>query len=136
MAGDEAAALRNYLQVTPPMEHGLVRNWEDMKYLWDYTFFKKFRVDPAGPKVLLTEPPMNLRANRQRMCQLCLRSMGVRRYSGSADALCARYVLLPPFSPSSSFLPRPSACVTGFRRRHFRCSLTFGCHGDAGGPAQ
>jgi hypothetical protein len=28
MARDEAAALRNYLQVTQPMGHGTVRNWE------------------------------------------------------------------------------------------------------------
>ncbi|KAH9954364.1 hypothetical protein BGW80DRAFT_1476665 [Lactifluus volemus] len=78
MAGDEAAALRNYLQVTQPMEHGLVRNWEDMKYLWDYTFFEKLRVDPAGRKDL-TEPPMNPRANRQRM-RLDIAGWDVTRY--------------------------------------------------------
>jgi actin-related protein 2 len=33
MVGDEAAALRNYLQISQPMEHGVVRNWEDMKHL-------------------------------------------------------------------------------------------------------
>jgi actin-related protein len=42
------------------METGIIRHWEDMEYLWDYTFFEKLRVDPVGRKALLTEPPMNI----------------------------------------------------------------------------
>jgi actin-related protein 2 len=76
MVGDEAAANRNYLQVTQPMEHGIVRNWEDMRHLWDYTFDEKLKVDVRGRKVLLTEPPMNPKANRQRMCQVMFEDYG------------------------------------------------------------
>ena len=106
MVGDEAAALRNYLQITQPMEHGIVRNWEDMKYLWDYTFTEKLRVDPAGRKVLLTEPPMNPRANRQRMCQVMFEEYGFQGVyvaiqavltlyaQGKVFLLCVRFLLL------------------------------------------
>jgi actin-related protein 2 len=76
MVGDEAASNRNYLQVTQPMEHGIVRNWDDMKHLWDYTFYEKMLVDPRGRKVLLTEPPMNPKANRQKMCQVMFEEYG------------------------------------------------------------
>ena len=76
MVGDEAAENRNYLQVTQPMEHGIVRNWEDMKHLWDYTFDEKLRVDPRGRKVLLTEPPMNPKQNRVKMCQVMFEDYG------------------------------------------------------------
>lgn len=76
MVGDEAAENRNYLQVTQPMEHGIVRNWEDMKHLWDYTFDEKLKVDPRGRKILLTEPPMNPKTNRQRMCQVMFEEYG------------------------------------------------------------
>jgi len=76
MIGDEAAQNRNYLQVTQPMEHGIVKNWEDMKHLWDYTFDEKLKVDPRGRKVLLTEPPMNPKANRQKMCQVMFEEYG------------------------------------------------------------
>ncbi|KAJ3006996.1 hypothetical protein NUW54_g3723 [Trametes sanguinea] len=55
MIGDEAAENRNYLQVTQPMEHGIVRNWEDMKLLWDYTFEEKLHVDTQGRKVMFEE---------------------------------------------------------------------------------
>jgi actin-related protein 2 len=76
MVGDEAAENRNFLQVTQPMEHGIVRNWEDMKLLWNYTFDEKMKVDPRGRKVLLTEPPMNPKANRQKMCEVMFEEYG------------------------------------------------------------
>lgn len=76
MVGDEAAGNRNYLQITQPMEHGIVKNWDDMKHLWNYTFDEKLKVDPRGRKVLLTEPPMNPRVNRQKMCQVMFEEYG------------------------------------------------------------
>ncbi|KAK7685752.1 Arp2/3 complex subunit, actin nucleation center [Cerrena zonata] len=76
MFGDEAAENRNYLQVTQPMEHGIIRNWDDMKLLWNYTFDEKLQVNTQGRKVLLTEPPMNPKANRQRMCQVMIEEYG------------------------------------------------------------
>ena len=91
MVGDEAAALRNYLQITQPMEHGIVRNWEDMKHLWDYTFSEKLRVDPAGRKVLLTEPPMNPKANRQRMCQVMFEEYGFQGVYVATQAVLTLY---------------------------------------------
>jgi len=101
MVGDEAAALRNYLQITQPMEHGIVRNWEDMKHLWDYTFAEKLRVDPRGRKVLLTEPPMNPRANRQRMCQVMFEEYGFQGVYVAIQAVLTLYAqgALSPFSP-------------------------------------
>ena len=48
------------LEVNYPMENGMVRNWEDMLHVWDYTFGpEKLNINPAECKVLLTEPPMN-----------------------------------------------------------------------------
>lgn len=54
MVGDEASALRSLLEVTYPMENGVVRNWEDMCHVWDYTFGeKKMDLDPTQTKVSL-----------------------------------------------------------------------------------
>jgi actin-related protein 2 len=57
------------LEVNYPMDNGIVRNWEDMKHVWDYTFYEKLKIDPKQSKVLLTEPPMNPMRNRERMIQ-------------------------------------------------------------------
>ncbi|KIK11511.1 hypothetical protein PISMIDRAFT_19454 [Pisolithus microcarpus 441] len=47
-----------------------------MKHLWDYTFDAKLKVDPRRRKVLLTEPPTNLKANRQQMVQVMFEEYG------------------------------------------------------------
>ena len=52
------------------MENGIVRRWDDMEHLWDYTFAEKLQIDPTGRKILLTEPPMNPLKNRERMCEV------------------------------------------------------------------
>lgn len=52
------------------MENGIVKRWDDMQHLWDYTFYEKMQVDPTGRKILLTEPPMNPLKNREQMCEV------------------------------------------------------------------
>lgn len=49
--GDEASLLRSMLEVNYPMENGIVRNWDDMKHIWDFTFNEKFKIDPKRSKV-------------------------------------------------------------------------------------
>ena len=52
MVGDEASKLRSMLEVSYPMENGMVRNWEDMCHVWDYTFGReKLDINPAECKV-------------------------------------------------------------------------------------
>ncbi|RMZ75532.1 hypothetical protein DV738_g5434, partial [Chaetothyriales sp. CBS 135597] len=70
MCGDEAAAARSQLQISYPMENGIVKKWEDMIHLWDFTFNEKLRIDPTGRKILLTEPPMNPLRNREQMAEV------------------------------------------------------------------
>lgn len=71
MVGDEASKLRAMLECSYPMENGIVRNWEDMCNVWDYTFGpKKMNIDPTNTKILLTEPPMNPLRNREKMIEV------------------------------------------------------------------
>lgn len=44
MCGDEAAAVRQTLEIQYPVENGIVRNWDDMEHLWNYTFYEKMQV--------------------------------------------------------------------------------------------
>ncbi|XP_022241514.1 actin-related protein 2 isoform X1 [Limulus polyphemus] len=71
MVGDEASKLRSMLEVEYPMENGIVRNWDDMCHVWDYTFGpQKMNLNPRECKVLLTEPPMNPVKNREKMIEV------------------------------------------------------------------
>ena len=51
MVGDEASQLCSMLEVNYPMENGIVRNWDDMKHVWNYTFHKKLKIDTENTKV-------------------------------------------------------------------------------------
>eukprot|EP01047_Picozoa_sp_COSAG01_P085991 COSAG01_NODE_19139_length_1028_cov_1.541442_1_plen_87_part_10 len=69
MVGEEAAAVRQMLDIKYPLSEGVVKNWEDMEILWDYTFGEKLHIDPPACKILLTEAPRNPIKNRQKFCE-------------------------------------------------------------------
>jgi len=76
MVGDEASKLRTMLEVTYPLDNGIVRNWEDAIHVWNYTFFEKLKINPKDTKILLTEPPMNPKENREKMVQVMFETYG------------------------------------------------------------
>ena len=52
MVGDEASKLRSMLECVYPMDNGIVRSWEDMMHVWDYTFGEtKMNINPKECKV-------------------------------------------------------------------------------------
>lgn len=77
MVGEEASQLRSMLELSYPMENGMVRNWEEMCHIWDYTFGEsKLNLDPTECKVLLTEPPMNPTKNREKLVEVMFEKYG------------------------------------------------------------
>jgi len=91
MVGDEASDLRSFLQMTYPLENGIVRNWEDMRHLWNYTFDEKLKIDPRDSKILLTEPPMNPKVNREKMAQVMFEEYGFQSLYISIQAVLTLY---------------------------------------------
>lgn len=76
MVGNEASKLRSLLEISYPIENGVVRNWDDMCHVWDHTFNDRMHIDPTECKIMLTEPPMNPINNRVKMFETMFERYG------------------------------------------------------------
>jgi len=89
--GDEAQVRRGILTLRYPIEHGIVTNWEDMEKIWHYAFYSDLRVNPEDHAVMLTEAPLNPKANRERMTQMMFETFNVSSVYVSIQAVLALY---------------------------------------------
>ena len=64
------------MQVSYPISNGIVQNWDDMYHVWEHTFSSELKVDPTDSRILLTDPPLNPRSNRERLFQTMFERYG------------------------------------------------------------
>jgi actin-related protein len=68
--GYKAKEKLHALNIKYPIENGFITNWDDMVKIWHHTFYNELHVAPEEYPVLLTEPPLNPKANREKMTQI------------------------------------------------------------------
>jgi len=91
MVGDECAKYRHMLETSYPVENGIVKDWVGMKYLYDYTFYERMKIEPKNHKILLTEPPLNPRENQAKMLQAMFEVYGFQAAKVNIQAMLVLY---------------------------------------------
>ncbi|KRY08979.1 Actin-related protein 2 [Trichinella patagoniensis] len=92
MIGSKCAAVRHMLDLSYPMDNGIVRNWDDMDLVWDYTFGPEcLNLQPSECKLLLTEAPLNPIKNREKMFEVMFEKFGFHSVYVAVQAVLTLY---------------------------------------------
>jgi len=67
--GNEARTKRSLLSLKYPIQHGIVRNWDNLEILYNHAF-QELSVNPAEYALLITEPLLNPKSNSELYTQL------------------------------------------------------------------
>ncbi len=67
---------KGVIKLSYPIEHGVVKDWNDMEAIYRY-IFEELKVNPKEHPVLLTEAPLNPLNNRIHTAELFFETFGV-----------------------------------------------------------
>ncbi|EDW91875.2 actin-like protein 53D [Drosophila yakuba] len=88
--GEAAARKRGILTLKYPIEHGMVKNWDEMEMVWKHTY-ELLRADPMDLPALLTEAPLNPKKNREKMTEIMFEHFQVPAFYVAVQAVLSLY---------------------------------------------
>ena len=89
--GDESIENSPFLLQKYPVEHGIVRNWDDVEKIWEYAFKNKLKVESSEHPVLQTEAPMNPKPTREKMIQLMFETFNIPSFYVGIQGILSLY---------------------------------------------
>lgn len=89
--GYKAIELSDKLNLSLPIEWGLINNWNDMEQIWNYIFKDELKQPSKNATVLLTEPSLNPTENREKTTQIMFENFEVSKFYLCIQSTLALY---------------------------------------------
>ena len=89
--GDEAKEKKGVLKLECPIQRGLIQNWDDMEKVWNHTIYQEMKTTPEEQAILLSEPPLNPKENREKTTEIMFEAFHVPSLYLGIQAVLALY---------------------------------------------
>lgn len=89
--GKEALSKKQVLNLTEPIQHGLIVELDDMFNIWNHLMNNELRVSPEDHKIFMTEPPKNPKANRTALTKKMFEEFHVNKFYLQNQAVLSLY---------------------------------------------
>lgn len=88
--GESAEKFKGILKLNYPIEHGVVKNWDNMEAIWQH-IFDELKVSAKEHPILLTEAPLNPYKNRIKMADLFFEKFSAPKLFFQQQAVLSLY---------------------------------------------
>ena len=89
LIGEEALKRKDTLELKYPIENGLVSNWDHWEKIIHYAFYEVLKVAPEEHPVLISEPALNPKPNREKITQIMFETFNVPSFFLLSDGVLA-----------------------------------------------
>ncbi|NXJ84266.1 ACTL9 protein, partial [Trogon melanurus] len=72
----EEALLHPDVEITEPIQNGVIINWDEVETLWQHLFDHELQVPAEEYALLITEPPLSPTTHREKMMEIVFESLG------------------------------------------------------------
>lgn len=75
--GEEPLKRRDLYDIKFPIQRGIIEDWDNMEKIWHCALYDELKIPPDEHPILLTEPPLNPKRNREKIAQVMFETFGV-----------------------------------------------------------
>ncbi|KAJ5071049.1 actin-7-related [Anaeramoeba ignava] len=68
--GNETQSKREILNLTYPIQRGIIQDWDNMEKIWNYIFTSQLKVDPKNHPFMMNDIPFSSKSSKEKICQI------------------------------------------------------------------